>query len=442
MFSSFVKVCLLACSWCLPDPPNVIPSRTRHLLQVSPSLFCLLVGSRGMMYNAAKCFFLIAGFCFILQTEAFVNSPTYGARLTAGTSSLGRGIELAHIHRSHLPPDVFYNRTFMRVWAESGEELGDGVKFVHHTNGTLERIILRPRGTRTLLPLNLNGRRSLLPSKSLDYSPTSDLYFSLGLWFCFFLLAAFCGLYVLVSLEEFWLFLVTIANIWHGSLCAANSVTLGFLKWALPVLRLMATWTLATSHSFLVTAAEFMTQVISIFQTLRLDWELRQWESRNRQSILRKQLRKPGTYKRPPPQHSTTPLFQRGVNHDIYALLLPEELPQEQVYEPTPTTPMRHMYDPWAFNHVRKIGSGSFGSIIQVEHRITGKMMALKRLIMEENSCDDVHLEVRALLRMQRSHWYPKVLSTFMDGANFYILMVCDGCLSIVRLSDMCLAIL
>ena len=198
----------------------------------------------------------------------------------------------------------------MRVWGESGEELGDGVKFVHHTNGTLKRIILRPRGTRTLLPLNSNGRRSLLPSKSLDYPPTSDLYFSLGLWFCFFLLAAFCGLYVLVSLEEFWLFLVTMADIdiRHGFICATNSATSGILKWALPVLRLTATWTLATSHSLLVTAAEFMTQVISIFQTLHLEWELRHWESRNRQSILRKQLRKPGTYKRPPPQHSTTPL--------------------------------------------------------------------------------------------------------------------------------------
>ena len=408
----------------------------------SLSLFCLLVGSRGMMYSPTNCFFLIAGFCFIFQNGESVNSPTYGARLTAGIGSLGENIELAHAYRSHLSPDVFYNKTFVRVWAESGEGLGDGVKLVHHTNGTLERIILRPRGTRTLLPLNSKGRRRLLPTKSLDCSPSIDLYFSLKLWFCFSLLAVFCDLYIFVSLEESWLFLVTIADIWHEFLCTANSATLDFLNRALPVLQLTASWTFATSQSFLVTTAEFIKQVISISQRLRLEWEVRQWERRNRQSIVRKQLRKSGTYKRPPPQHSTTPLFQRGVNHDIYALLLPEELPQEQVYEPTPTMPMRHMYDPWAFNHVRKIGSGSFGSIIQVEHRITGKMMALKRLIMGENSCDDVHLEVRALLRMQRSHWYPKVLSTFMDGANFYILMVRSGYSLTVLLSDMCVAIL
>lgn len=424
----------------LSDPLNGTPCRTRHL--PSPSLFCLLVESRGMMYYPMKCF-LIAGVCSILQSGASVNSVNYGARLTAGTASSGRKIELAYAHRSHLPPDVFYNRTFVRVWAESGEELGDGVKFVHHTNGTLERIILRPRGTRTLLPLDSNGRRSLIPSKSLHSLPIDiDIYLSLGLWFCVFFLAAFCDLYIFVSLEESWLFLVTIANIWYGSLCAANSVTLGSLTWALLVLWLTTGWTLSTSQMFLATTVEFIRKVISIFRRLRLEWELRQWESRNRQSILRKQLRKPGTYKRPSPQHSTTPLFRRGVNHDIYALLLPEELPQEKVYEPTPTMPMRHMYDPWAFNHVRKIGSGSFGNIIQVEHRITGKMMALKTLIMEENSCDDVHLEVRALLRMQRSHWYPKVLSTFMDGANFYILMVRNGYSLTVLLSHMCSAVL
>ena len=104
----------------------------------------------------------------------------------------------------------------MRVWAESGEELGDGMKFIHHTNGTLERIILRPRGTRMLLPLDLNGWRNLL-RKSLACSPSINLYFSLAVWFYFFLLVAFCDVYTFVSLEEFWLLLMTIANIWHYS---------------------------------------------------------------------------------------------------------------------------------------------------------------------------------------------------------------------------------
>ena len=91
VFSNFVDVCFLARWWCLPEPLNDISCRTRHLLQVSPSLFCLLVG---MMYNPTMCFFLIASFSSILQSGASVNSPPYGARLTAGTGSLGRKIEL------------------------------------------------------------------------------------------------------------------------------------------------------------------------------------------------------------------------------------------------------------------------------------------------------------------------------------------------------------
>jgi len=181
---------------------------------------------------------------------------------------------------------------------------------------------------------------------------------------------------------------------------------------------------------------------MSIFQRLHTQWERRQWERRTRESIIRKQLSKPVVHKRPSPQHSTTPLFRRGVNHDIYALFLPEELPTEEVTKTISPIPIRHMYDPRTFNHVRKIGSGTFGSVIQVEHRITGKMMALKRLTMERNSCDVVYLEVRALLRMRRSQWYPKVLSTFMDRANFYIFMVRIRYPLTVPLSDVYLAVL
>jgi len=398
---------------------------------------------KSTMHNPKKYLFLLVGVCSVIQSGATVDFPTFGARLTAGTASLWRkNIEQDHTHGSHLPPEVFYNRTFVRVWTESGEDLGDGVKFVYQTNGTLERMVLKPRGTRTILPFNADGRRGFPPHKTFNYSAVVGIHVSLRLWCCSFLLAAFCAVCHFVSLGGFWLFLVTITDDWNGFLCVADSTALQFLDWVLLALWLAAIQVFATFLSYVATTAEFIRQVKSVSQRLRTEWELRQWERRTRQSIVRKQLRKPVAYKRTSPQHSTTPLFQRGLKHDIYALLLPEELPKEQVTEARPSIPIRHMYDPWAFNHVRKIGSGAFGNIIQVEHRITGKMMALKRLIMEENSCDDVHLEVRALLRMQRSQWYPKVLSTFMDGANFYILMVRNEYSLTTPLSDRYLAVL
>ena len=182
-----------------------------------------------------------------------------------------------------------------------------------------------------------------------------DINISLGLWFCTFLFAAFCVVCRFVSLEGFWLFLVTISNVWHGFLCAVDSTALHFLEYALLALWLATIRIFATSLSYLVTTAEFIKQVTSIFQRLRTQWERRQWERRTCESIIRKQLSKPVVHKRPSPQHSTTPLFQRGVNHDIYALFLPEELPTEEVTKTISPIPFQHMYDPRMFNHVRKI---------------------------------------------------------------------------------------
>ena len=99
---------------------------------------------------------LVAGVCSVLQSWATRHFPTYGLRMTTGMAQ--ENIDLAHIHGSHLPPEVFYDRVFMRILTESGEPLWDGVKFVHHTNGTLERIILRLHRTRTV-------SKVLLPTK-------------------------------------------------------------------------------------------------------------------------------------------------------------------------------------------------------------------------------------------------------------------------------------
>ena len=145
------------------------------------------------------------------------------------------------------------------------------------------------------------------------------------------------------------------------------------LEYALLALWLATIRIFATSLSYLVTTAEFIKQVTSIFQRLRTQWERRQWERRTCESIIRKQLSKPVVHKRPSPQHSTTPLFQRGVNHDIYALFLPEELPTEEVTKTISPIPFRHMYDPRMFNHVRKIGSGTFGSVTRLSTELRAR---------------------------------------------------------------------
>ncbi len=113
-------------------------------------------------------------------------------------------------------------------------------------------------------------------------------------------------------------------------------------------------------------------------------------------------------------RHRRTPLLKEKKTREFDYVFLPEELPK-----------LRHMYDPVYFNRVRRIGAGAYGLIYQVEHRITGKMMALKTLAPEMNSDEEANLEIRALLRLHFDIWCPKVLSTFKDNEGYHILMVC-----------------
>ncbi|KAF8953214.1 kinase-like domain-containing protein [Flammula alnicola] len=142
----------------------------------------------------------------------------------------------------------------------------------------------------------------------------------------------------------------------------------------------------------------------------------------------------PSIMKQPSRQHSMTPLFRPEMHGELTYLFLPEE--------ETYPVHAQQMYDPRSFNQVKRIGAGAFGCIYQVEHGITGEMMAVKMLLRKDNTSDDVNLEIRAMVRIQGGLWYPKLLSTFMDTDNFYILMTfyergdlyaymsfCGGCL-------------
>ena len=113
-------------------------------------------------------------------------------------------------------------------------------------------------------------------------------------------------------------------------------------------------------------------------------------------------------------KHGSSLLFKRETCLDLDLLILPEEQ----------TCPVRHMYDPRYFNSIKTIGSGAFGSISQVEHRITGKMMALKTLVRGGENASFIDWEIRAMLRVQGSSYYPTLLGTYMDNENFYLLMV------------------
>uniref|UniRef100_A0A8H8CF56 non-specific serine/threonine protein kinase n=1 Tax=Psilocybe cubensis TaxID=181762 RepID=A0A8H8CF56_PSICU len=136
----------------------------------------------------------------------------------------------------------------------------------------------------------------------------------------------------------------------------------------------------------------------------------REWERVH--CILRKKDAR-RLHVRPSGQKSATPLFREQASKTIKHLYLPEERDD----------PLRHMRDPRHFSHLQKIGAGAFGSICLVENRITGKKMAMKSLRRKDNTSEEINLEIRALLRAQESGWFPKLLSTFMDPVNFYILM-------------------
>ncbi|KJA23086.1 hypothetical protein HYPSUDRAFT_215366 [Hypholoma sublateritium FD-334 SS-4] len=238
---------------------------------------------------------------------------------------------------------------------------------------------------------------------------------------------------------------VTSLYIWHGvitfgALCAVSSMA----SWKLVLRYLIRVWyalfpymevlvSLVAQHSVISFRAVLCSALCRAAQSVdtlprHLDaaassmnrfmeqrresqWNKRRLDSINRKSGRTLTPRKRREYGR----HRRTPLLKDHRDR--------EPIEFDYVFLPEERRELRHMYDPLYFNRVRRIGAGSYGMIYQVEHRITGKMMALKTLSNRMNSSDDVNLEIRALLRLHFEIWCPKVLSTFKDTGGYHILM-------------------
>ena len=90
-------------------------------------------------------------------------------------------------------------------------------------------------------------------------------------------------------------------------------------------------------------------------------------------------------------------------------------------------------YDPKHFDFVKQVAEGGFGTILQVEHKVTGRMLALKKLVEADNPSEAVKGEVLAIAKTQNlihdlhGDWYPRLFGAFKDDNAFYLLMVRFG---------------
>ncbi|PPQ84017.1 LOW QUALITY PROTEIN: hypothetical protein CVT25_000563 [Psilocybe cyanescens] len=293
---------------------------------------------------------------------------------------------------------------------------------------------LKPRGSRTASPLGSNGEHLSAGTRTMGVLPIE-----ISLWATF---RIGCRFLILTAVYLLWVFSSA------SGICYALTGSLAMALWALVFVGRLFVCSLisviscfwdmiiwvdkSVDHVFpwLMQTSSFLISPFTEFQE-RMNAREREW--RNLNCIQRKRSNPRPNFNRPCGHRRATPLFRDQAHEFVHHLYLPEE--RDDL--------VRHMHDPRHFNHLKKIGAGAFGSIYLVEHRITGKTMAMKTLLRRENSCEEIGLEIRALIRLQGKAWYPKLLSTFMDPMNFYILMPfyahgdlysvmnsCGGCLS------------
>lgn len=286
---------------------------------------------------------------------------------------------------------------------------------------------IRWRVSRTSRP---EGQRGYPTTTYEDPVLHVDVVTSLYIWQSVITFGALCAVSFVASWRGVLLVLGYLLRVWYAlspylellaSLMAQHSVISfrAVLCWAL-------CWAAQSADALprhLDAAVFYLNRFME--QRRASQWNKRRLDSVNRKSGGTLTPRKRREYGR----HKRTPLLK---DRDR------EPIEFDYVFLPEERRELRHMYDPLYFNRVKRIGAGSYGLIYQVEHRITGKMMALKTLSNRMNSGDDVNLEIRALLRLHFEIWCPKVLSTFKDTGGFHILMVCRSllltCVSLRRL--------
>lgn len=324
---------------------------------------------------------------------------------------------LQHIKLSHGSMDEVWNKTGHFASSYPGSVAQEEASLIVNERLSYRRVVrhvvhLKPRGSRTISGLRRGGKQRFSATETTSVRPIEVTLWSVFLAQCRVLfVAGICLLWVFSSPRGIVCFLENLRAIilWTFTFFTVQTLMWAFvcfwgmIIWIDESVEYVAPWLMNTSGSLSAPFNHFREKI---------NVKEREWKKLN--CILRKKaISRP--HVRPIGQRSAIPLFHEQAHEDIQHLYLPEERDD----------PLRHMHDPRYFSHLQKIGAGAFGSIYLVEHRITGKTMAMKTLLRRENSSEEIGLEIRALLRVQGKAWFPKLLSTFMDSMNFYILMVC-----------------
>ncbi|KAF9479338.1 kinase-like protein [Pholiota conissans] len=326
-----------------------------------------------------------------------------------------------------------FHRLALRVWRDDNGELANST-LDDALNCTWVSSKAVPWGIR----MKYRGSRTTYhgdgptPNRTVSYHrPTIDLATSLRLW-KWLAVVGLCGAIALIgSPREFLPAIECIGRAWLGFSSDVEACALVIFGWVLGVSRdlfYLIDSSLCTISVQIVIICCYASTCIERFleqQRIRLQKE------RNLASIQRKtEAPHPPTFLRPYGRHIRKPIFERGAQEKLTFLYLPEE-------ERT-----RHMVNPRHFSRVKRVGTGAFGEVYQVENRITGNLLAMKMMSMAHTMQEDLAWEMRALLRLQGGVWYPRVLSTFMSEKHFYIFMpfyrrgdlhafmeLCGGCL-------------
>lgn len=361
---------------------------------------------------------------------------------TLASSLLGikfsRGLKADKLQISYLGAlqDIFWNGTgrllgnpLLHASRDDYVELAAPITEAFHGTLTLmpsHLIKLKFRASRTI-KASSDGDGNCYgsaPSKVFGH-PTAaiDLFISLYLWKSLAAVGFILAIGLAASLRGILKAIESLEKTWYAFSAGFDAFVIFAMERVLIASRRLLCFIDIYIGSLTIHLSKLWSDLVFLVSGLLGQARIRQWQERHTFSITRKKVNSPAKFRRPYGKHSRTPLFRRDVYKKLTYKFLPEE-PNKS----------RHMSNPLYFNQVKKVGAGAFGSVYQIENRITGRMMAMKSLVRTNTTDDDFDMEIRALARLQGDVWYPKLSSTFMDVKHFYILMVCSLSLGVLRI--------
>ncbi|CAA7267498.1 unnamed protein product [Cyclocybe aegerita] len=286
-------------------------------------------------------------------------------------------------------------------------------------------VALKPWGTRVFPSIQAYEDRvwSAAPTRVYGELPlVVETSTSLSLWFSTLCISPLFAVR-LWTLKELLGAAKSSVGVFIGVLSVARPFALVFLRWLVFIVLEGLERGLRVSEICLTAFYSCIETWIQLYQ-LGLDKKRMKKADRLREECI--QRKRPFVRTRRPAQHQQpalkeTPLFSLDSSEMPKCKYLPEEI-QMALASPS-LHPLRDMYDPLMLRLVQQIGAGAFGCVMQVEHRPTGRAMALKKLVGRDNSEEDFESEVRAMVRLQGGAWYPELYGSFRDVDSFYILM-------------------